>query len=78
MKEIKPGIVSGDSLQKIFKIAKQNNFAIPAVNVVGSHSANAVMEAAATVNSPVIIQMSTGGAQFFAGKSLNNDDNKDQ
>jgi fructose-bisphosphate aldolase class II len=76
LKDIKPGIVSGESLQKIFKIAKANQFAIPAVNVIGSHSANAVMEAAAEVNSPVIIQISTGGAQFFAGKSLNNDTNK--
>jgi fructose-bisphosphate aldolase class II len=76
LKEIKPGVVFGESLQKIFKIAKANYFAIPGVNIVGSHSANAVMEAAAAVNSPVIIQLSTGGSQFFAGKSLNNDENR--
>lgn len=69
-KNIKPGVVFGDQVQELFKIAKENNFAIPAVNIVGSESANAVMEAAAAVNSPVIIQLSSGGAQFFAGKSI--------
>jgi len=76
LKEIKPGVVSGEYVQRIFQIAKTNHFAIPGVNIIGSHSANAVMEAAAAVNSPVIIQLSTGGSQFFAGKSLNNDFNK--
>jgi fructose-bisphosphate aldolase class II len=69
-KNIKPGVVFGNQVQELFQIAKDNNFAIPAVNVIGSESANAVMEAAAIVNSPVIIQLSSGGAQFFAGKSI--------
>lgn len=69
-KNIKPGIVFGEQVQELFKIAKDNNFAIPAVNVVGSESANAAMEAAVAVNSPIIIQLSSGGAQFFGGKSL--------
>ena len=73
LKEIKPGVVTGTDVQKLFKIAKDNNFALPAVNIVGTNSANAVLEAAATVNSPVIIQLSNGGAQFYAGKSLPND-----
>ncbi len=70
LKEIKPGVVTGSDLQKLFKIAKENNFALPAVNVVGSHTVNAVLEAAATVNSPVIIQLSNGGAIFYAGKGI--------
>ena len=70
---IKPGIVTGSDVQKLFKIAKENNFAIPAVNIIGSHSANAVLEAARDAKSPVIIQLSNGGAQFFAGKSIPND-----
>ena len=78
LSKIKPGIVTGDSVQELFKIAQANNFAIPAVNIVGSHSANAVLEAAALANSPVIVQLSSGGAQFFAGKSINNDNNKAQ
>ena len=65
---VKPGVVSGDDLQKIFEIAKANEFALPAVNVVGTNSINAVLEAAAKVNSPVIIQFSNGGASFYAGK----------
>src|SRR5665647_1084667 len=67
---VKRGVVSGDDLQKVFAIAKENHFALPAVNVVNSDSVNAVMEAAKQVNSPVIIQFSNGGAQFFAGKGL--------
>jgi len=74
--QIKPGVVTGDDVQKIFKIAKENNFALPAVNVIGTHSANAVMEAAKEANSPVIIQLSNGGAHFFAGKSISNDNQK--
>ncbi len=70
LKEIKPGVVTGADLQKLFKIAKENNFAIPAVNVVGSHTINAVLEAAAAVNSPVIVQLSNGGAIFYAGKGI--------
>jgi fructose-bisphosphate aldolase, class II len=71
--KIKPGVAWGDSLKEIFRIAKQNGFAIPAVNVVGTNTVNAVMEAAHVVNSPVIVQFSNGGAQFYAGKSLPND-----
>lgn len=67
---VKPGVVTGDDVQAIFKIAKENEFALPAVNVVGTDSINAVMEAAAAANSPVIIQFSNGGAQFNAGKGL--------
>jgi len=65
---VKPGVVSGKDVQTIFSIAKENEFALPAVNVVGSDSANAVMEAAAVVKSPAIIQFSNGGAKFYAGK----------
>lgn len=70
---VKPGLVLGDDVQKVFAIARDNEFAIPAVNVVGTNSVNAVMEAAKLVNSPVIIQYSNGGAAFWAGKGLSND-----
>lgn len=73
---VSPGVVTGNDLQIIFEIAKRNRFALPAVNVVGTDSVNAVMEAAKAVNSPVIIQFSNGGAHFYAGKSLSNDDHK--
>jgi len=68
--KIKPGVVSGKDVQEIFRIAKENQFALPAVNVVGSDSINGVLEAAAAVKSPVIIQFSNGGAVFNAGKGL--------
>ncbi|NVJ52804.1 MAG: class II fructose-bisphosphate aldolase [Campylobacteraceae bacterium] len=67
---VKPGVLSGSEAKKLFAYAKENKFAIPAVNVVGTDSVNAVLEAAAKVNSPVIIQFSNGGAQYFAGKGL--------
>ncbi|MBN1821825.1 MAG: class II fructose-bisphosphate aldolase [Prolixibacteraceae bacterium] len=67
---IKPGVVTGKDVQTIFQVAKANEFALPAVNVVGSNSINAVMEAAKKVNSPVIIQLSNGGAVFNAGKGI--------
>lgn len=73
MEIVKPGVVWGQALKDLFRIAKQEEFAIPAVNVVGTNSVNAVMEAAKVVNSPVIIQFSNGGAQFFAGKGLPNE-----
>jgi fructose-bisphosphate aldolase class II len=65
---VAPGVVFGDSVTKIFEIAKANNFAIPAVNVVGSSSINAALEAAHKANSPIIIQFSNGGGAFNAGK----------
>ena len=70
---VKPGVVTGKDVQKIFSIAKENNFAIPAVNVVGTNSVNAVIESARTAKGPVIIQFSNGGASFWAGKGLSND-----
>ncbi len=70
---LSPGVVSGDDLVRLFAYAKSNNFALPAVNVVGTDSVNAVMESAARVNSPVIIQFSNGGAAFYGGKGLSLD-----
>lgn len=67
---VKPGVVTGSDLQYIFKVAKENKFALPAVNVVSSSSTNAVMEAAKVANAPVMIQFSNGGAAFNAGKGL--------
>jgi fructose-bisphosphate aldolase class II len=73
---VKPGVVTGADLQKVFSIAKANGFALPAVNVVSTNSVNAVIEAAKAVNSPVIIQFSNGGGIFYAGKTLSNENQK--
>lgn len=70
---VKPGVLFGEDVQKVYQHAKDTGFAIPAVNVVGTDSVNAVIEAAAKVNSPVIIQFSNGGASYYAGKGLSND-----
>ncbi|MGM0444578.1 MAG: class II fructose-bisphosphate aldolase [Fibrobacterota bacterium] len=67
---VKPGVVYGKEMQKVLRIAKENQIALPAVNCVGSDSINAVMEAAATAGKPVFIQFSNGGAAFNAGKGL--------
>jgi len=73
---IPSGVLTGTQLQEVFKLAKAKAFALPAVNVIGSNSINAVLETAATLNSPVIIQFSNGGAQFNAGKGLSNENQK--
>ncbi len=73
---IRPGVVTGDEVQALFKYAKEKGFAMPAVNVIGSSSINAVLETAAELNSPVFIQFSNGGAQFNAGKGLSNEGQK--
>ena len=73
---VKPGVVTGDDVTKLFNHAKENNFAIPAVNCVGTDSINAVLEAAAAVKSPVIVQFSNGGGIFIAGKALKNENEK--
>ncbi|MBR9757508.1 MAG: class II fructose-bisphosphate aldolase [Algicola sp.] len=70
---IKPGVATGKDVQEIFKLAKAKGFALPAVNVVGSNSINGVLETAAALNAPVIIQFSNGGAHFNAGKGLSNE-----
>jgi fructose-bisphosphate aldolase class II len=73
MKKYKPGVLFGNELEALYNDAKENEFALPAVNCTGSNTINATLEAAAKVNSPVIIQFSNGGAQFIAGKGMPND-----
>ncbi len=75
-KRFRAGVLWGDEVTELLKHANDNNYAIPAVNVIGTNSINAVLETAAAVNSPVMIQFSNGGATFCAGKSLSNDDQK--
>ncbi len=67
---VKPGVVTGADMHNLFAVAKENKFALPAVNVISTDSINAVLEAAAKAKSAVIIQFSNGGAQFVAGKGL--------
>ena len=66
--EIRPGVVTGKAYQTLVQAAKDGGYALPAVNVVGTNSVNAVLESAAKAKSDVIIQLSNGGAEFFAGK----------
>jgi fructose-bisphosphate aldolase class II len=73
MGKYKPGVLFGEELAALLKDAKDNQFALPAVNTIGTDSINATLETAAKVNSPVIIQFSNGGAQFIAGKGMPND-----
>jgi|TARA_Y100000996_G_scaffold413748_1_gene402730 fructose-bisphosphate aldolase class II len=71
-----PGVITGKNVQKVFELAKAKKFALPAVNVIGSNSINAVLETASTLKSPVIIQFSNGGSQFNSGKALSNENQK--
>lgn len=73
MKKYRAGVLFGDELKALYQDAKENNFALPAVNTTGTDTINATLETAAKVNSPVIIQFSNGGAQFIAGKGMPNE-----
>ena len=75
MSKFPHGVLTGNQVQEVFSDAKNKQYALPAVNVTNTSTVNSVLEAAVEVNSPVIIQFSAGGCQFFAGKSL---DNKNQ
>ncbi|MDX1908889.1 MAG: class II fructose-bisphosphate aldolase [Bacteroidia bacterium] len=71
-RKFRPGVLHGEELQHLLDYANEKNFAMPAVNVVGTNTVNAVLETARDVNSPVIIQFSNGGSIFYAGKGLSN------
>ncbi|MBS4039558.1 MAG: class II fructose-bisphosphate aldolase [Flavobacteriales bacterium] len=73
---IQPGVATGKQVQEIFQLAKAKGFALPAVNVIGSSTINGVLETAAKLNAPVIIQFSNGGAAYNAGKGLSNENQK--
>ena len=73
---VEAGVLFGEDVQKVYDYAKKEGFAIPAVNVVGTDSINGVLEAAAKVKSPVIIQFSNGGASYYAGKGLSNENDR--
>src|SRR5690554_3001559 len=73
---IQPGVATGDQVQEIFAYAKAKGFALPAVNVTSSSTINGVLETAAKLNAPVIIQFSNGGGLFMAGKGLNNENER--
>ncbi|MCI5084175.1 MAG: class II fructose-bisphosphate aldolase [Saprospiraceae bacterium] len=74
--KFRPGVLHGEEVTELFNYANEHNFALPAVNVVGTNSVNAVLETARDVNSPVIVQFSNGGASFYAGKGISNDGQK--
>ena len=69
---VKPGVLLGEDVTKVFRLAKDEGWAIPAVNCTSSSTVNAVLEAAQKVKSPVICQFSNGGAAFYAGKAIPN------
>jgi fructose-bisphosphate aldolase class II len=73
---IKSGVATGDDVQQIFQYAKEKGFALPAINVTSTSTVNGVMETAAKLKAPVIIQFSNGGSIYFAGKGLSNKEEK--
>ena len=74
MKKYSSGVLFGDELEALYNDAKENQFALPAVNTIGTNTINVTLETAAKVNSPVIIQFSNGGDEFVEGKGMKNDD----
>tara|TARA_B110000046_G_scaffold118576_1_gene125302 strand:- start:327 stop:1403 length:1077 start_codon:yes stop_codon:yes gene_type:complete len=75
-KKFRAGVLYGDEVTELLDYANEHNFAMPAVNVIGTNTINAALECARDVNSPIIIQFSNGGAYFNAGKGLSNEDQK--
>ncbi len=73
MSKFRAGVLYGQELLDVYEDAKQNGYALPGVNAVGTSSVNGILETAAKVQSPVIVQLSFGGGHFYAGKSLKND-----
>jgi len=76
MSKFRAGVLYGQELIDVYEDAKKNGYALPGVNAVGTSSVNGILETAAKVNSPVIVQLSFGGGHFYAGKSLKNDNLK--
>lgn len=76
MSKFRAGVLYGDEVTELLNYANEHNFAMPAVNVIGTNTINAALEAAREVNSPLIIQFSNGGSVFNAGKGLSNEDQK--
>ena len=76
MSKFRSGVLHGDEVTELFNDANNNDYAIPAVNVIGTNTINACLETARDLQSPIIIQFSNGGATFNAGKGLSNDDQK--
>jgi len=76
IKKFRAGVLYGDEVTELLDYANKHNFAMPAVNVIGTNTINAALECARDVNSPIIIQFSNGGAYFNAGKGLSNEDQK--
>jgi fructose-bisphosphate aldolase class II len=70
--KLEPGVITGNALKELFAFCKEVDCALPAVNVIGSSSANAALAAAKEAKAPIIVQLSQTGSQFYAGKSLDN------
>ncbi len=74
--KLKPGILTGKALNDVYDYCRETQCALPAVNVIGSHSAVSAIVAARDSKAPIIVQLSHGGSQFFAGKAMDNKDQK--
>ena len=73
MTVFKPGVIYGDELKRLYQHAKEHRYALPAANVTGTNTVNSALETARRLQSPLVIQFSHGGSQFYAGKGLPND-----
>jgi len=70
--KVKSGVIYGDDVLNLFKYCQEKEFAIPAINVTSSSTAVAALEAARDAKAPIILQVSQGGAAYFAGKGVAN------
>ena len=63
-------VATPDNYAQMLDGAKAKGFAFPAINVSSSSTINAVLQGLSEAESDGIIQVSTGGADFFAGQSV--------
>ncbi len=74
--KFRPGVLTGQEATDLLNYANENNFALPAVNTIGTNTINGALETAREMKAPIIIQFSNGGAAFIAGKALSNEGQK--
>ena len=63
-------VATPDQYAQMIDTAKAQGFAFPAINISSSSTINAVLQGLTEAGSDGIIQVSTGGADFFAGQSV--------
>ncbi len=65
-------IATPEVYAQMLDTAKEKGFAFPAINVTSSQTLNAALQGFAEAGSDGIVQVSTGGAEYFSGPTIKN------